>query len=167
METNGKNQVVWMLTFCGIDYCSMDSNGRVKLSPKILEDFTSKGVDVVLHCLPEGAVAVYPEETYLRIRQEREVTENRAAGSFVGRQMLRRSGAWSQSERISAQGRITLPQAFREHAGFGTGSQKMVVVGVEIGIELWTPERWEAERRRMEEHDMVKRDQEMQADLNF
>ena len=167
MEQNGKNQVVWMLTFCGIDYCSMDSNGRVKLSPKILEDFTSKGMDVVLHCLPEGAVAVYPEETYLKIRQERELTENRAAGSFLGRQMLRRSGAWSQSQRISAQGRITLPQAFREHGGFGSGSQKMVVVGVEIGVELWTVERWEAERKRMAEHDFQKRDQEMKADLDF
>ena len=156
-----------MLAFCGIDYCSMDSNGRVKLSPKNLEDFTSKGTDIVLYCLPEGAVAVYPEETYLKIRQEREVTENRAAGSFLGRQMLRRSGAWSQSQRITAQGRITIPQAFREHAGFGSGSQKMVIVGVEIGVELWTVERWEAERRRMEEHDNLKREQEMQSDLNF
>ena len=154
-----------MLTFCGIDYCSMDSNGRVKLSPKILEDFTSKGIDVVLHCLPEGTVAVYPEETYLRIRQEREVTENRAASSFLGRQMLRRSGAWSQSQRITAQGRITLPQAFRDHAGFGDGSQKMVVVGVEIGVEFWTLERWEAEQKRMAEHDFQKRDQEMKSDL--
>ena len=156
-----------MLTFCGIDYCSMDSNGRVKLSPKILEDFTSKGKDVVLYCLPEGAIAVYPEETYLKIRQERELSEGKAAGSFLGRQMLRRSGAWSQSERISAQGRITLPLPFREHAGFGTGSQKMVVVGVEIGVELWTMERWEAERKRMSEHDTLKREQEMQADLNI
>ena len=156
-----------MLTFCGIDYCSMDSNGRVKLSPKNLEDFTSKGADIVLYCLPEGAVAVYPEETYLKIRQEREMTENRAAGSFLGRQMLRRSGAWAQSQRITAQGRITIPQAFREHAGFGAGSQKMVIVGVEIGVELWTVERWEAERRRMEEHDNLKREQEMQSDLQY
>ena len=71
-----------MLTFCGIDYCSMDSNGRVKLSPKILEDFTSKGKDVVLYCLPEGAIAVYPEETYLKIRQERELSEGKPPGVF-------------------------------------------------------------------------------------
>lgn len=156
-----------MLAFCGIDYCSIDSNGRVKLSPRNLEDFTSKGSDIVLYCLPEGAVAVYPEETYLKIRQEREIAGNRAASSFLGRQMLRQSGAWTQSQRITAQGRITIPQAFREHAGFGSGSQKMVIVGVEIGVELWTVERWEAEKRRMQEHDNLKREREMQSDLNI
>ena len=155
-----------MLSFCGIDFCSIDANGRVKLSPKVLEDFTSRGTDIVLLCLPEGAVAVYPEETYQKIRASREVTDERAAGSFLGRQMLRRSGAWSQSQRISAQGRITLPQAFREHAGLAAGSQKIVVAGTEIGIELWNAVRWDEEQKRMLEHSLLKRDREMQADLD-
>ena len=155
-----------MLSFCGIDYCSIDANGRVKLNPAFLEDFSSRGTDVVLHCLPEGAVAVYPEETYKKIREERDLTEKKAASSFLGRQMLRRSGAWTQSQRISAQGRLTLPQAFRDHAGFTGGSQKTVIVGVEIGVEIWTMERWESERKRIQEHEMQKRDQEMLSDLN-
>lgn len=155
-----------MLSFCGTDYSSIDSNGRVRLSPKVLEDFKAQGKDVVLLCLPEGAVAVYPEETYQKIRAERAVTDGRAAGTFLGRQMLRRSGAWSQSQQISAQGRITLPQAFREFAGFGSGSQKIAIVGVEIGIELWTVSRWEEEQKRMMEHSIQKRDQELRADLH-
>ena len=155
-----------MLSFCGTDYSSIDSNGRVRLSPKVLEDFKAQGKDVVLLCLPEGAVAVYPEETYQKIRAERAVTDGRAAGTFLGRQMLRRSGAWSQSQQISAQGRITLPQAFREFAGFGSGSQKFAIVGVEIGIELWTVSRWEEEQKRMMEHSIQKRDQELRADLH-
>ena len=155
-----------MLAFNGIDYSSLDSNGRVRLSPKVLEDFLTLGKDVVLLCLPEGAVAVYPESTYLKIRSEREMSAGRAAGSFLGRQMLRRSGAWSQSQQISAQGRITVPQAFREFAGFGSGSQKIVVAGVEIGIELWTMARWEEEQKRLMDHSLQKREQEMFADLH-
>ena len=41
-----------MLAFCGTDKCQMDANGRVKLSPHVLEDFARSGSDVVLHCLP-------------------------------------------------------------------------------------------------------------------
>ena len=155
-----------MLSFCGTDFCSIDANGRVKLGPKVLEDFTSRGTDVVLLCLPEGAVAVYPEETYLKIRQAREIPDERAAGSFLGRQMLRRSGAWSQSQKISAQGRITLPQAFRDHAGLDAGCRKIVIVGTEIGVELWNIDRWNEEQERMTGHSLRKRDQEMRADLN-
>ena len=154
-----------MLSFCGTDFCSIDANGRVKLSPKVLEDFTSRGTDVVLLCLPEGAVAVYPEETYLKIRAAREVADERAAGSFLGRQALRRAGAWSQSQKISAQGRITLPQAFREHAGFSGGSQKIVVAGTELGVELWNSARWDEEQKRMLDHSLRKRESEMRADL--
>lgn len=155
-----------MLSFCGIDYCSIDANGRIKLSPKMLEDFAARGADVVLHCLPEGAVAVYPEETYLKIRRERELPEEKAASSFLGRQTMRRAGAWSLSQRITAQGRITLPQAYREHAGFSAGSQKIVIAGVEIGIELWSVARWEEEQKRLSEHEIQKREQEMQSDLS-
>ena len=155
-----------MLSFCGIDYTTIDSNGRIRFSPKVLADFMSRGTEVVLLCLPEGAVAVYPEETYLKIREARSESSEQAAGSFVGRQVLRRSGAWSQSQKITAQGRITIPQAFREFAGFGSGAGKLVAAGVEIGIELWSVPRWEEEQKRQQEHDMQKREQEMQQDLH-
>ena len=44
-----------MLAFCGLDRCSVDANGRIKLSPRVIEDFARRGSDVVLHCLPECA----------------------------------------------------------------------------------------------------------------
>ena len=57
-----------MLSFCGTDRCLMDANGRIKFSPRVLEDFARSGSEVVLHCLPEGAVAVYPEKVYESMR---------------------------------------------------------------------------------------------------
>jgi len=39
---------------------------------------------------------------------------------------------------------VTLPEAFREYAGLIAGG-KVRVVGVEIGLEIWEPERFNAE----------------------
>ncbi len=153
-----------MLSFCGIDKCSVDANGRIKLSPRVIEDFSSRGVDVVLHCLPEGAIAVYPENVYLEMRKRENNPAERAGDSIVFRRTLRRFGAWSQSGKISAQGRITLPQMFKEHAGIENGTDA-VVVGIEIGVELWSLERWEAEQRKIMEHSMKKDELEMMRDL--
>ena len=153
-----------MLSFCGLDRCSVDSNGRIKLSPRVMEDFASRGGDIVLHCLPEGAVAVYPEDIYLAMRRTEPNPAERAADSFVFRRTLRRFGGWSQSERISPQGRITLPPAYREHGGIGAGGEA-VVVGVEIGIEIWSPERFAEEQKKIQEHMLEKGDREMASDL--
>lgn len=153
-----------MLAFCGLDRCSVDANGRIKLSPRVIEDFARRGSDVVLHCLPEGAVAVYPEDIYLAMRSAVPDPAKRAAESVVFRRSLRRFGAWSQSERISAQGRITLPAEYREHAGLVPGSDAMVI-GNEIGVEIWSRERWLAEQQMILEHEREKGEREMESDL--
>ncbi len=145
-----------MLSFCGIDKCSVDANGRIKLSPRVIEDFAARGSDVVLHCLPEGTIAVYPEEIYLEMRKHENNPAERAADSIVFRRTLRRFGAWTQSEKISPQGRITLPQMFKEHAKITNGTDA-VVVGIEIGVEIWSLQRWEEEQRKVMEHALKKR----------
>lgn len=33
-----------MLAFCGLDRCSVDANGRIKLSPRVIEDFARREV---------------------------------------------------------------------------------------------------------------------------
>ena len=86
-----------MLAFCGIDKCSVDANGRIKLSPRVIEDFSARGKDVVLHCLPEGTIAVYPEDVYHEMRKHENNPAERAADSIVFRRTLRRFGAWTQS----------------------------------------------------------------------
>lgn len=154
-----------MLSFCGQDRCSVDANGRIKLSPKVAADFTAKcGGQVVIHCLPEGAIAVYPEEIYLEMRRQETLPAAKAANSMVFRRSMRRFGALSCPESISNQGRITLPQAFREYAATEPGSE-VWVVGVEIGIEIWNTKRWAEELDKMNEHAREKGEREMAADL--
>ena len=154
-----------MLSFCGQDRCSVDANGRLKLSPKVVADFTGKcGGQVVMHCLPEGAIAIYPEEIYLEMRRQETLPAAKAANSMDFRRSMRRFGAMSSPESISNQGRVTLPQAFREYAAVNPGSE-VFVVGVEIGIEIWNTERWAEEIDRMNEHAREKGEREMAADL--
>jgi DNA-binding transcriptional regulator/RsmH inhibitor MraZ len=154
-----------MLAFCGQDRCSVDANGRVKLSPRVLKDFSEQsGEEVVIRCLPEGAIGIYPEDIYLQMRRDEARPAERAASSMLYRRTLRHFGALSQPEKISAQGRLTLPAAYREHADLGPGTEA-VVIGVEIGIEIWNGERWARELEEVNSHIMEKGEREMAADL--
>jgi len=153
-----------MLAFCGTDQCLMDANGRVKLSPRLLADFARDGNDVVLHCLPEGAVAVYPEKVYEAMRRPEANAAERAAQSMVFRREQRRFGAWSVPQRISAQGRVTIPPEFRDFAGLSAAGS-VVVVGVEIGVEIWDRARWQEEQKKLMEHAREKGERELNDDL--
>lgn len=154
-----------MLAFCGQDRCQIDANGRVKLSPRVINDFIERcSGEVVMHCLPEGALAVYPENIYLEMRRQEEAPAARAAASVVFRRELRRFGALSSADRITAQGRLTIPHGFREYAGLLPGTE-IIVVGVEIGVELWNAGRWNDELMKMNEHAVARGENEMADDL--
>ena len=153
-----------MLAFCGTDKCQMDANGRVKLSPRVLEDFARNGSDVVLHCLPEGAVAVYPEKVFEAMRHAESNAAEQAGKSMLYRREQRRFGAWSCPQRISAQGRVTIPPEYRDFAGLSAAGS-VVVAGVEIGVEIWDAARWQEEQRKMMEHAREKGEQEINDDL--
>ena len=156
-----------MLSFCGQDRSSIDSNGRVKFSPRTVKDFMNRcNGEIVLHCLPEGALAVYPEEIYMQMRRAESRPAEKAGSSMVFRRTLRRFGALSSSEKISAQGRVTLPSGFREMLELTPGAE-IVVVGAEIGVEIWNAARWEAELKKINEHAEEKGEREMAADLIY
>lgn len=156
-----------MLSFCGQDSGTVDANGRVKFSPRIVADFKDNcDGEVVLHALPEGALAVYPEDVYTRMRRNDIKPAENAGSSLVFRRNLRRFGSLSSSEKISAQGRVTIPPAFREPLGL-TGNQEIVVVGVEIGVEIWNASQWNEELSKINEHVTEKGEREMAADLMF
>ncbi len=134
-----------MLSFCGMDSCRVDGAGRVRLTTPTVEDFLRRcDGEVVLFGLPEGAVAVYPEEVYQEMRR-RELGDLDAVGaSFAARRSLRRFGSMASAAKISRQGRVTLPEVLQRFAGLLPGSDAKVV-GVEIGVEIWAADRFEAE----------------------
>lgn len=154
-----------MIAFYGQDLCVVDANGRIKLSPRVIGDFMRKGPDLVLRCLPEGAIGVYSEDVFDTMENVSGNLVQQAGESVLFRRSLRAFGAMSQTEKISSQGRITLAPLFRNFAGLVPGSTA-VVVGVRIGVEIWLQERWEMEQQKILEHMVQRGNMEMQADLN-
>jgi DNA-binding transcriptional regulator/RsmH inhibitor MraZ len=156
-----------MLAFCGQDSTTIDANGRIKFNPRALEDYKNNGgYDVVLHCLPEGAIAIYPEEVYLKMRKSENGPVKKAASSMLFRRTMRRFGSFSKSETISAQGRITIPQAYREYAKIEPGDN-VIIIGCEIGLEIWNTKLWKHELTKINDHINDKTIKEMAEDLKL
>ena len=142
------------MQFCGQETCLVDANGRVKLSARFVADFGAAGERVVLHCLPEGALGVYPPAVWQQMRDG----EPRPAGaveSIVFRRELRRMGALTQAGEITNQGRITVPGQFRGLLNLEPGTEA-VIVGCEIGVEIWNAKNWQNESQLLREHERQK-----------
>lgn len=143
----------------------MDCNGRIKLSQHFVDDFMTRcGGELVIHGLPEGALALYPEEVYCEMRRQELAAVDRVAASFAARRSMRRFGALTLSDTITRQGRVSIPASFREYAGLEPG-QELCVIGVEIGVEIWSVDRYLKEMGEIREHMMAKCNHEMAADL--
>ena len=160
-----KMEYFGMIAFCGYDRCSIDSSGRLKLSPAVLADFGGTGAGLVARCLPEGCIAVYPEAYFQKMRQAgSENSAVLAASSALYRRNLRMLNAMSSPVTISPQGRITLPADFRKLAGIDQ-TPDVVVVGVEVGVEIWSLQRWNEEQTRIDDHMALRDELEMKRDL--
>ena len=134
-----------MLEFCGEERCRIDANGRLRLTQRWVDDFLRKcNGEVVMYVLPEGAVALYPEETYREMRAREISDADNVGASFAARRSLRRYGSLTMSAVLTRQGRVTLPERFRKLTGLQPGVEACVV-GVEIGVEIWTSEKFDAE----------------------
>lgn len=154
-----------MTGFCGQERCLIDANGRVKLPPRFEQDFRKAGaLEIVLHCLPEGALAVYPPAVWEQLRAQEAQAALKVVSSIVARRQLRRFGAMTQTEPLSPQGRITIPPGFRSALALEPGSEVMVV-GSEIGIEIWNAARWQKEMQLLGEHETLRAEMEMKADV--
>ena len=161
-----EKQDTFMLPFCGLDNCLMDPNGRIRLTQRVVEDFLKEGSsDVVMHGLPEGCIALYPESVWRRMRAPALNSPEQLGSSFSARSSMRRFGALTCSENISRQGRITLPELLRTHAGLEVGSE-VVVVGVEIGVEIWDAGRFKQEMESARQREQLKREREFDRELD-
>ena len=143
----------------------IDGTGRIKLSTNILRDYQRHtDNEIVLYCLPEGAVAAYPPSVWQTMRGHETNKAILATRSIVYRRTLRRFGAMSQGVKISNQGRITIPPAYREYANLIPNTE-VLLIGCEIGVEIWNGERWLSESQLIQKHISEKVKIEMDADL--
>lgn len=154
-----------MLEFLGQEECRLDEAGRFKLSAGLRRDFLRHtDGEVVLTCLPEGAIGIYPPAMWRAMWPEREERAARAGQSVLARRSMRRLGALSRVAAVSNQGRISIPPNLRRYAELEPGAAVMLV-GCEVGAEIWNTERWQRELELIQVHLAHKEVQEMAGDL--
>ncbi len=125
----------WGRVFTGITYQSMDSKGRVILPQKFRDElgddfFVTNGLNDKFRC-----IQILPREHFDRLRNQiRELPTLKA----VNLQHLLIAPAAEGS--INSQGRVQIPQALREGAGF---KKDLVVLGMDTRIEIWDKESYD------------------------
>lgn len=154
--------------FCFQSKCVLDANGRLKLPPLLLMDLAANNDSgrVMMYCLPEGCLAVYPMSEWENQRRQGDSIAGDLLNDAALRRQHRRIGALSQSDVISNQGRITIPVMFRDMLGLQAGSEIMLV-GAEKWVELWSIKAWEQELNIIADHEQKRVAADMDADLKI
>lgn len=128
--------------FLGEHRHALDDKGRLIFPARMREDL---GAQIVLQKGIDPCLYVFPPDEW-----ERQVANVTSLPTTKpeARRYARFFFSQASSERIDRQGRLTIPQSFREYAGL---TRDVVVVGAGPRVEIWDATRWntqvsEAER---------------------
>jgi MraZ protein len=118
---------------------SVDGNGRLALPSPFRDDL---GERCYATREPSGCVSISSIETF--DNEARHVMEQVRQGELP-ESALRDSGVNSSIVSVDKQGRITLDDEFRRHAGVQTGAQ-VVIAGALSCLQIWRPSRYRTVR---------------------
>lgn len=128
--------------FLGEHRHALDDKGRVIFPSRMRDEL---GPQVVLQKGIESCVYVYTTGAWAA---EVERVNTLSTTKPEARRYRRFFFSQATDERIDKQGRLTIPQAFREYAGL---SKEVVVAGVGARVEIWDSARWDAQRAESED----------------
>ncbi len=131
------------MTFRGTYEHMVDDKGRVALPARYRHLFT-EGVKLALS--PDGCLEVYTPEAFAAKETELAAT---SANQLLGRRLRRAFSVRSWDAELDRQGRILIPPHLRDRAEIGQGP--VVITGCTEWLEIWKPERWEAELAQSDE----------------
>jgi MraZ protein len=121
--------------FFGTYEHSLDSKGRVILPSRFRGPFEHGGY---LTENRDGCLALWtPDEFEVQM----EGMQARAASGKSDRNLARMWASHTHDLEVDRQGRIVVPARMRQYAGL---ESDVTVVGVIDRVELWDPERWQA-----------------------
>ena len=129
------------MTFQGEFEYNLDHRGRIPIPARYRASFGSRAILVQGQ---DSCVEVYTIEAYQKASEF--VTALRPT-TKKARRMRRRFFGHSFDVDLDGQGRILLPPKLREH---GDLHGSVTVVGRGECLELWNPERWNAEETEMD-----------------
>jgi len=119
---------------------SVDGNGRLALPAEFRDDL---GAKCYLRSHPDGFVSITSIAQFdTEVAQLEELIRLGEAPASA----LRAFGVSSSVAAIDKQGRITIDEESRRHAGIGSGSQA-VIAGSLTRLEVWRPSRYDTIRR--------------------
>lgn len=128
--------------FLGEHYHSLDTKGRLIFPVRLREEL---GAQVVLQKGIERCLYVYPPQEW-----ERRVADVTSLPTTDpnARRYARFFFSQASSESLDKQGRLTIPQPFRDYAGL---DREVVIVGAGARVEIWDREAWEDQRSEVED----------------
>ncbi len=121
------------MAFRGNDAHTLDDRGRVAIPARYRRDFED---GAVLTMGPEGCVAVYTEQGFEKMSDK---YASQPATTEDGRQSRRLFDALAFDADLDRQGRILIPQQFRDVAELGG---PVIIAGVRDYLEIWNPAKW-------------------------
>ena len=136
-----------MSSFLGTDRYAIDHKGRIAIPASLRAGGRKKPLDsFVLAEGLDGCLALYPPEEWKRVEDR---LRRIPMGGRKGRAFQRAFLLNVVKVSVDGQGRITIPPALMSRAGLG---KEAVLHGVLSKIEIWNPERLEAELRDGQRH---------------
>ena len=133
--------------FYGCTQCELDQGGRIKLPLWVQGAFSEIGKsEVMIYCLPEGCLAVFPLSQWQVYRQH--TGQLNELQEIEYRRHERLVGAMSFPGEVTSQGRLQLPEHLMEAASLKK-ENTVILIGAEKWFEIWSLERWEVERKQI------------------
>jgi MraZ protein len=123
------------LPFTGTFRHTIDTKGRL-IVPSRLRDQLEKD-QVVLTVWPDGCISMWSGQGWETL-QSKLLAQRQS--SPRARAAVRQIASMAHTDQVDRQGRITVPQNLREHAGI---TRDVVVTGALDHGEIWSPEKWD------------------------
>ena len=121
---------------------SIDNKCRLTIPAKFREDLNNK---CVIAKGLDGCLTVYPMDEWALICEK---IDTKPSSDLKVRRFKRLFYASASVEDLDKQGRLSIPPALMEYAGI---EKDVYIVGESNTVELWSEERWAAQRAVEEE----------------
>ena len=124
--------------FLGEFQHSLDAKGRIILPSRIRADLDA---GLVITRAPDGCLWVMAKPAFYAWADR--LRERARMGDPRWRDVLRFIFSGAHEDHLDKQGRITVPEHLRDHAGL---EREVTIAGADDRIEIWKRERWEERR---------------------